>query len=79
MTCIYIYIYIYIYILKLTSHFLPESTVSRRSDSSSESNSSYYNRADAWYNKKSVGPRMDPWGDPALTGYSCEFLPTRTI
>ena len=24
------------------------------------------------YNKKSVGPRMDPWGTPALTGYSCE-------
>ena len=21
---------------------------------------------------------MDPWGTPALTGYSCEYLPSRT-
>ena len=26
------------------------------------------------YNRKSVGPRMDPQGTPALTGYSCEDL-----
>ena len=24
------------------------------------------------YSTKSLGPRMDPWGTPALTGYSCE-------
>ena len=28
--------------------------------------------------KKSVAPVMDPWGIPALTGYSCEDLPSRT-
>ena len=28
--------------------------------------------------KKSVGPRMDPRGTPALTGYSCEGFPSRT-
>ena len=25
------------------------------------------------YNRKSVGPRMEPWGTPTLTGYSCEY------
>ena len=30
------------------------------------------------YNKKSVGPRMEPWGTSALTGYSCEDSPSRT-
>ena len=30
------------------------------------------------YSKKSVGPRMDLWGTPALTGYSCEDFPSRT-
>ena len=30
------------------------------------------------YRRKSVGPRMDPWGNPALTGYSCEDLPSIT-
>ena len=29
------------------------------------------------YSKKSVGPRMDPGGIPALTGYSCEDFPSR--
>ena len=24
------------------------------------------------YSTKSAGPRMDPWGTPASTGYSCE-------
>ena len=24
------------------------------------------------YNRKRVGPRMEHWGNPALTGYSCE-------
>ena len=33
--------------LKSTSHFLPQSTVSRRSDSSSEASSSYCHRLDA--------------------------------
>ena len=28
--------------------------------------------------KKSVGPRMDPWGTPSLTAYSCEDFPSRT-
>ena len=27
--------------------------------------------------KKSIGPRMDPWGTAALTGYSCEDFPSR--
>ena len=27
---------------------------------------------------KSVGPRMEPWGIPALTGYSFEGFPFRT-
>ena len=26
------------------------------------------------YSRESVGPRMGPWGTPALTRYSCEFL-----
>ena len=27
------------------------------------------------YYRKSAGPRMEPWGNPALTGYSCkDFL-----
>ena len=30
------------------------------------------------YSRKSVGPRMDPSGTPALTGYSCEDFPYRT-
>ena len=34
--------------LKSTSHFLPQSTVSRRSDSSSEANSNFCHRSDAW-------------------------------
>ena len=34
--------------LKSTSHFLPQSTVSCRSDSSSEANSSYCHRSNAW-------------------------------
>ena len=35
-------------VLKSTSHFLPQSTVSHRSDSSSEANSSCCHRSDAW-------------------------------
>ena len=31
------------------------------------------------YGRKSVGPRMDPWGIPASTGYYCEDFPSRTI
>ena len=31
------------------------------------------------YSGKSVGPRMNPWGTPALNGYSCEYFPSRTI
>ena len=34
--------------LKSTNHFLPQSTVSRRSDSSSEANSSCCHRSDPW-------------------------------
>ena len=30
------------------------------------------------YSRKSVGPRTDPLGTPALTGYSCEDFPSRT-
>ena len=30
------------------------------------------------YSRKSVGSRMDPWGTPALTGYSYEDFPSRT-
>ena len=30
------------------------------------------------YSRKSVGPRMEPWGTPALTGYSCQAFPSRT-
>ena len=28
------------------------------------------------YSRKSVGARMEPWGTPALTGYSCEDFPS---
>ena len=28
--------------------------------------------------RQSVGPRIDPLGAPALTGYSCEDFPSRT-
>ena len=31
------------------------------------------------YSRKSVGPRMKPWGNPALPGHSCEDLPSRII
>ena len=30
------------------------------------------------YNRKSVGPIIEPWGTAAFTGYSCEDLPFRT-
>ena len=30
------------------------------------------------YSRKSVGPRMEPWGTPALTGYSYEYFQSRT-
>ena len=30
------------------------------------------------YSRKNLGPRMDPWGTPALTEYSCEDVPSRT-
>ena len=30
------------------------------------------------YSRKSVGPRLEPWNTPALTGYSCEDFPSRT-
>ena len=43
-------------VLNSTSHFVCQTTVSSRSDSSS--------------GVKSVGPRMEPWGTPALTGYT---------
>ena len=28
--------------------------------------------------RKGVGPKMEPWGTPALTGYSCEDFPSKT-
>ena len=30
------------------------------------------------YSRKSVEPRIEPWGTPALTGYSYEYFPSRT-
>ena len=30
------------------------------------------------YSRETVGPRMEPWGTPALTGYSCEEFSSRT-
>ena len=30
------------------------------------------------YSRKGVGPRMEPSGTLALTGYSCEDFPSRT-
>ena len=30
------------------------------------------------YSRKSVGPRMQPSGNPSLIGYSCEDFPSRT-
>ena len=30
------------------------------------------------HGRKSVRPRMDPWGTLALTEYSCEDFPSRT-
>ena len=27
------------------------------------------------YSRKSAGPKMEPWGTPALTGYFCEHFP----
>ena len=29
-------------------------------------------------NRKSVGPKMEPWGTQALTRYSCEYFPSKT-
>ena len=34
--------------IEINNHFLPQSTVPHRSDSSSEDNSSYSNRSDVW-------------------------------
>ena len=31
------------------------------------------------YSRKSLGPRIEPWKTAALTGYSCEDYPPRTI
>ena len=88
--------------LKSTSHFLPQSIVSCRSDSRSEARCCH--RSDAWSylekwvvsswqiailqktssrrwligSRKGVGPRMEPWGTPALTGYSCNNFKSRT-
>ena len=31
------------------------------------------------HSRKSVGPRMEPWGTPELTGYSCEDFPSRNM
>ena len=31
------------------------------------------------HSRKSVGPRIDPRGTTALTGYSCEDFPSRTM
>ena len=28
--------------------------------------------------RKSVGPRLELWGTPALTGYSCKDFPSKT-
>ena len=30
------------------------------------------------HSRESVGPRMEPWETPVLTGYSCEEFPSRT-
>ena len=30
------------------------------------------------YNRKKVGPKIEPRGTPALTEYSCENFPSRT-
>ena len=30
------------------------------------------------YSRKSVGPRMEPWGTPILIGYFYEDFPSRT-
>ena len=30
------------------------------------------------YDRKSVDTKMEPWGTPALTGYSCEDILSRT-
>ena len=30
------------------------------------------------YSRKSVGPRIEPWRPPALTGYSCEYFSFKT-
>ena len=30
------------------------------------------------YSRKSLGPRMELWETPELTGYSCENFPSRT-
>ena len=30
------------------------------------------------YSRKILGPRLDPLETPALTGYSCEDIPSRT-
>ena len=30
------------------------------------------------YSRESVGPRIEPWGTPALTGYSCDVFLSKT-
>ena len=61
-------------VLKSTSHFLPQSTVSCKSDLSSKIAISQIISSERllMYSRKSVGPRMEPLGFPALTENSCE-------
>ena len=65
-------------VLKSTSHFLPQSTVSCKSDLSSKIAISQIILSERllMYSRKSVGPRMEPRGFPALTENSCDdFYP----
>ena len=31
------------------------------------------------YRRKDIGSRMEPWGTPSLTGYSCEDFPSEPL
>ena len=80
--------------LKSTSHFLPQYKVPQNSETNSNychrsrlessiininSNTQITSSGGSlMYSGKNVGPGMEPWGPPALTGYSCEDFPYRT-
>ena len=58
----------YVTTLRVDSSFISIDAISQITSS----------RRSLMYSRKSVGPKMEPGGTPALTKYSCEDFPSRT-